>query len=230
MHHLRFPVAVQPEARVLELAADPSDSDGAHGPLPVLDGMPSTAVRILEAGLELFAARGYHATSIRDIAAGAGLQSASLYTHFPSKEAILTELVTLAHTVHHRALLSALIAASSDPKDQLSKLIQAHVAAHCRWSGLATVANRDLEHLSELAAAAALALRDSSRQLVVEVIERGLEQDIFVIDDLDITLSAVASLGIAVINWYPAKAAKYTPEQVGATYADLTLLMLGATK
>lgn len=211
------------EARVLQLAPPPEPE------LPLPEGTPETAARILRAGLELFATRGYHATSIRDIAAGAGLQSASLYTHFPSKEAILAELVTLAHTVHNRALMSAVVGAGSDPKDQLRALIQAHVAAHCRWSDLAAVANRHLEHLSDQAAAASLALRDSSGALVVEVIERGLQQGVFVIEDLDITLSAIASLGIAVINWYPAKAATYTPEQVGATYGNLTLLMLGAS-
>ncbi len=218
------------DAQVYELSVDRiAPVDAAASSLPGLEDASETAVRILAAGLDLFAARGYHATSIRDIAAGAGLQSASLYTHFASKEAILTELVTVAHRVHHRALMSALIGAGADPKEQLHKLISAHVAAHCRWSKLAAVATRDLAHLSDQAAAAAVALRESSKVLFVEIIERGLEQKAFAIEHLDITMSAISSLGIAVINWYPDQVAKYTPEQVGATYADLALLMVKAT-
>lgn len=198
--------------------------------LPELDSIGETRRRILVAGLDLFAARGYHATSIRDIAAGAGLQSASLYTHFASKEAILAELQTIGHSVHHRALLSALLSGGGEPADQLHRLITAHVAAHCRWPKLAAVSTRELGSLSEQAAAPALALRKSSADLLEEVIARGLAQGAFRIEHLDITLSAISSLGTAVINWYPAKAATYTPEQVGATYADLTLNMVGAAR
>lgn len=199
------------------------------GDLPPLEGVSDTAVRILQAGLDLFAARGYHATSIRDIAAGAGLQSASLYTHFASKEAILAELQVIGHSVHHKALMSALLAGGGEPRDQLHRLITAHVAAHCRWPKLAAVSTREIGSLSEQAAAGALALRQSSADLLSEIIVRGLEQKAFAVEHLDITLSAISSLGTAVINWYPAKAGKYTPEQVGATYADLTLKMVGAT-
>ena len=70
--------------------------------------MSPTRLRILLAGLALFGDRGYHGTSIRDIAAEAGMQSASLYSHFASKEAILAELTFIGHDVHHRMLLAAL--------------------------------------------------------------------------------------------------------------------------
>jgi AcrR family transcriptional regulator len=209
-------------ATVLDLSVDRSV-------LPETEGVSETGVRILVAGLDLFATRGYHATSIRDIAAGCGLQSASLYGHFASKEAILAELVTTAYRVHNRALMSALLGVGSDPKDQLRKLVEAHVAAHCRWSKLAAVATWEISNLSEQAAAPAHVLRESSAALLVEIIDRGLTQKAFTIAHLDVTLSAIGSLGTAVINWYPTQAATYTPEQVGVIYADLTLLMVGAT-
>jgi len=220
---------MQQHAAVYDLAVDRSPATAELPGLPPIEGVSETARRILAAGLDLFAARGYHATSIRDIAAGATLQSASLYTHFASKEAILAELMTIGHSVHHRALLSSLVAGGGGPQEQLHRLITAHVAAHCRWPKLAAVSTREMGNLSEQAAAAALALRRSSAELLLEVVERGLQQGVFSVEHLDITLSAIGSLGTAVINWYPAKAAEYTPEQVGATYADLTLRMVGAT-
>jgi AcrR family transcriptional regulator len=42
--------------------------------------------------LELFTSRGYEATSLRQIAEAIGINKASLYYHFPSKEAILRSL------------------------------------------------------------------------------------------------------------------------------------------
>ena len=50
-----------------------------------------TRDRILSVALELFAERGFTATSIGEIEAGAGLspRSGALYKHFPSKQALL---------------------------------------------------------------------------------------------------------------------------------------------
>lgn len=51
------------------------------------------ADEILDAAAELFTTRGYTATSTRAIADAVGLRQASLYTHFPTKAAILVSLL-----------------------------------------------------------------------------------------------------------------------------------------
>lgn len=51
-----------------------------------------TRRRVLETALELFAERGYAATSIRDLAVHLGITKAALYYHFASKEELLHEL------------------------------------------------------------------------------------------------------------------------------------------
>lgn len=52
--------------------------------------------RILEAAFDLFAKEGYEAVSTRDIATAAQVGSASMYRHFPSKEALGHELYARA--------------------------------------------------------------------------------------------------------------------------------------
>jgi AcrR family transcriptional regulator len=52
-----------------------------------------TRQRILEVAAQLFSERGFAGTSIRDIADALGVTKAALYYHFPSKDAILEELV-----------------------------------------------------------------------------------------------------------------------------------------
>lgn len=49
--------------------------------------------QILEAALDLFSHRGYRATSVRDIAAAAGVSTGNVYHHFPDKEAIFRTLL-----------------------------------------------------------------------------------------------------------------------------------------
>lgn len=55
---------------------------------------------ILESSVPLFAMRGYHGVSMRDIAAAVGLSPAALYYHFPDKEQLYIEVV--AHAVRER--------------------------------------------------------------------------------------------------------------------------------
>ena len=54
---------------------------------------PDSRHRIVDAAIDLFAQRGYHASSMRDIAEGAGIKAASIYAHFGSKEALLRAIL-----------------------------------------------------------------------------------------------------------------------------------------
>ena len=58
---------------------------------------PGTRGRILQASLALFAETGFHGTSIRAIAQRVGINSATLYAHYPSKEQVLADLVLIGH-------------------------------------------------------------------------------------------------------------------------------------
>jgi TetR/AcrR family transcriptional repressor of mexJK operon len=53
----------------------------------------ATRKKLLEAGRYLFAERGYHATSIQDIAARAGTAAGAFYTYFHSKRQLLIVLM-----------------------------------------------------------------------------------------------------------------------------------------
>jgi len=64
---------------------------------PALNKGQRTASRILDAAEALFAQHGYDATSLRDIAARAGLQQPGLYKHFAGKD-------DLYRQVYERAL------------------------------------------------------------------------------------------------------------------------------
>ncbi len=48
---------------------------------------------ILDAALQLFSSQGYRATSVRDIAAHAGVSTGNVYHHFPDKETIFRTLL-----------------------------------------------------------------------------------------------------------------------------------------
>lgn len=70
--------------------------------MPRLDG--DARERILDKALELFSARGYAATTVRDIANAVGIKAASLYNHFAGKQGMLDALIE-RETAHMAALV-----------------------------------------------------------------------------------------------------------------------------
>ena len=67
-------------------------------------------VAILESALSVFAGRGYHSSSIDDIAREAGVSKALIYEHFASKQDLYAELLEQ----HAGELFSALAEAISE--------------------------------------------------------------------------------------------------------------------
>jgi AcrR family transcriptional regulator len=59
---------------------------------PHSDGR-KTRQTILDAALDLFAAKGYFGTSLREIAVAVGVRESALYHYFPSKEALFEALI-----------------------------------------------------------------------------------------------------------------------------------------
>lgn len=63
------------------------------GAAPIESEVPTTRQRILREASALFAQKGYHGTSTREIATAVGIQQPSLFHHFESKDAIMGELI-----------------------------------------------------------------------------------------------------------------------------------------
>jgi AcrR family transcriptional regulator len=189
---------------------------------------PGTRGRILHAALALFAEYGFHGASIRDLAGRVGITSATLYAHYPSKEHVLAELVRLGHEELHRRLQRALVAAGPGPAAQLAALVRAHVLAHADYPLLAMVANGELHALSADKAAPALALREQSRQLLLQVLHHGVATGAFAVADEFLAAVAIGSIGLRVASWFGPDL-PYTREQVADAFADFALRMVGTT-
>ena len=187
-----------------------------------------TRYRLLRAGLEGLFDRGFHGTSIRDIAERAGVQSATLYGHFASKEELLAELVVLGHAEHHRRLVDALMDAGPDPRDQLRALVSAHVRGHAEFPVLASVSTAELPRLSPSAAAPAYALREKSLDLLVTVIDRGIRQGLFAIDHRELTIHAIATMGATVAALFTSRPDHPDVDAVSEGMSDLALRLVTA--
>jgi AcrR family transcriptional regulator len=187
---------------------------------------PGTRGRILHAALRLFAEYGFHGTSIRDIAAEVGINSATLYAHYPAKERILADLVLIGHQELHSRLQEALVESAGDPAAQLAALVRAQVLVHTDFPLLALVANQELHALSPERAAPALALREQSREMAAAVIASGVRRGVFHVADPVLAGTAIGSMGLRVPSWFGPDQ-PYTRDQVADAFAGYALRILG---
>jgi AcrR family transcriptional regulator len=206
---------------------DPRRLNAVKAELPEGVTPPGTHGRILLAALQSFAEYGFHGTSIRDLATAAGINSATLYAYYPSKEHVLAELVLLGHEELHRRLQQALIESGTDPAEQLASLVRAQVLAHADFPLLALVANAEMHALSPERAAPALAIREQSRQLAIQVLVSGVERGRFTTPDIGLAAIAIGSLGLRVAHWFGPDQ-PYTREQVADAFVAFALQIVNA--
>jgi len=207
---------------------DQSDSGSFQGLPPVVD-LDRTRGQILAASLVLFAEKGYGTTTVRDIASKVGLLSGSLYSHFPSKEKILAELVYIGQMEHSRCLRAAVLASAPDPHSQLTSLVSTMVRFHVEYQTLAIVSNAETHVLTPTLARPALDLREQSLQLLKDILARGRDSGGFKFRNLTLTSTVIASLGARVANWYtpdfPLK-----PEELSEQMTEIACRIVGVSE
>jgi AcrR family transcriptional regulator len=189
------------------------------------DVRPDAVRRLMLSGVASFAERGFHATTTRDIATGAGMSPAALYVYFPSKVALLFAISRSGHE-HTLAMVTAAIARGDDPVGRMRHFVAAFVAWHAERHTVARVVQYELDALPEPEFAVVADLRRQIEQQVRDVISDGVASGAFDVPDVRTAARAVLSLGIDVARWYSDRTTS-TPTELGEQYAALVLRMLG---
>src|SRR5262249_18582339 len=92
-----------------------------------LGAVPERTVpdRFVVAGAKLFRERGFSASSMRELAAIAGIQKATLYHHIKTKESLLLEICT--RSLGRITTEVARAMRSEPPSERLGAMVRAHV-------------------------------------------------------------------------------------------------------
>ena len=126
--------------------------------------------RLLDAAARLFRERGYHVTSMREIAHEVGMLSGSIYYHFPSKEELL--LAVYEEGLRHIAeQVDAAVAARDTPWERLEAGCASHLAALLELSDYTQVMIRVLPPEGGKVAERLLELRDRYEARFRELID-----------------------------------------------------------
>jgi AcrR family transcriptional regulator len=180
--------------------------------------------QILQMAGHLFSQRGYHATSIRDLAKALNLQGGSLYAHIASKEELLLEVVRQA-AARFQDVLNSLPQAG--PKEKMVALVKGHLRVIAEELPRATVFFHEWKHLSPPLLEEAKALRDRYEEGVQRVIAEGVEQGVFRVANLRLATLFVLSALNWTYQWYRPEG-PMSLEELAEAYAQMVLKALGA--
>ena len=154
---------------------------------------------IQEAAVRLFEKRGYHATSMQEIADAVGLQKGSLYYYITSKEELLLKIVRQAIT-EHNVRLEEIVHRPVPAGERLAQAIRAHLEATAQDVAIMTIFLRESHALTAEQRAALDAASTRYRVLFTGLIREGIASGEFRAADPEVTGLAL----IGACNWFHA--------------------------
>ncbi|MFH2038693.1 MAG: TetR/AcrR family transcriptional regulator [Chloroflexota bacterium] len=156
---------------------------------------------ILEAAAQIIRQKGFHATSMQDIAEAVNLQKASLYHHVASKQEILLELLDQALDMLTERML--LVIQQDLPADEkLRQAMESFIQMLTEHSDLVSVLLLEHRSLDAEFQSRHIARRDRFEKLWRDLIMEGINTGEF--STYDPALTARALLGVMnwTITWY----------------------------
>lgn len=162
----------------------------------------NTRADVVAAAGRLFARRGYHGTSMRDLGKELGLLGSSLYSHVDSKQDLLVEVVEEGARLFGASAERAL-AAGGSARDRLRALISGHVDVVLDNLDVARTFLNEARVLDDGQRRRVLTARDSYEGVFRRVIAEGVAEGSFR-PDLDPKTGSIFVLSIlnAIERWY----------------------------
>jgi len=182
------------------------------------------AERIRRAAITLFKTRGYHGTSLRVLAQAVGIEVASVYYHFPSKQKILYDIFDRTMDDLLDGLERALGGMTSY-EERLRAAIRFHILFHVERQDEAFISHSELRSLTPLNRRRIIFKRDRYEALLRAFLATGKKAGAFQVADVRLTTIAILMMCSGVSDWF-AKQGRLNGGAVADAYVDMVLRLL----
>jgi len=181
----------------------------------------TTRQRIRMEAASLFRNKGFNGTSMADLAKEVGISKSSLYHHFPSKQALLSEIIEL--TVDR---VTPLVRAVADSDLPIARRLETAIALHT----VEAIRDRDAiacfieegRYLSPDFMTTHIANRDRYETIFRDMFVEGIASGDFVDQDVGIAVKAILGMSNSVVRWYQ-PSGRYSPEEIAAEIAEFVV-------
>lgn len=184
--------------------------------------------RALAGALESFLELGYHGSTMRGIAAAAGLSVAGVYHHYASKQQMLGAILDRT-MCELEARTSAARETGEDPRERFVNLVECHVLFHTIRRELGFIGASEMRSLAPATHARIVERRRREQAKVDGEVAQGRSAGVFTTTQPRAAARAVVTMCTAVSHWYR-PTGELTPDRVAGQYVDFALGLVGSTR
>ncbi len=132
---------------------------------------------ILKKAATLFRARGFKASSMRELALAMGVEAPSLYNHIGSKSELLHSICARVADAFQKHLLEV-EASNETPIEKLEKLIRFHIQMMLQSFDEVCVSNHEWKYLEEPHLSNFLQQRKNYEQRMILLVKHGIDEKV----------------------------------------------------
>lgn len=182
---------------------------------------PTTRERIRREAAALFREKGFNGTSMAELAGKVGITKSSLYHHFPSKQALLAEIIEL--TVNRVTPLVQEVADSDLPiRERLGRAVVLHTVEAIRDRDAVACFIEEGRYLAPDFMANHVANRDRYEHIFRTMFEAGIASGEFIDQDVGVAVKAILGMCNSVVRWYQ-PGGGHTPEEIASEFAHFAV-------
>jgi AcrR family transcriptional regulator len=133
--------------------------------------------KILQTARRLFVQQGYTATSMRQVAAETGIGKATIYHHFPDKQALVMAL--LKNSMARMNEARELVRSETDPRQRIQVAATVSVSYLFESVDIIQIVRREIPHGRDQISAEFMNFFRDYMALLADAVRRGTEQGIF---------------------------------------------------
>jgi TetR/AcrR family transcriptional regulator, cholesterol catabolism regulator len=178
--------------------------------------------QVRAAALRLFKEKGYHATSMRDIAEAVGINKGSLYSYIKSKEDLLIPVFEQAQGVLLREIEEISADTDSSPTERLKRAIHAHVTAVAENLDVLTVYLSEWRQLATESLATNRSQREHYATMFHQILRDGIASGEFRPMDTRIVMLGMIGMCNYLFRWYRPDG-RLTPDSIADELIEMVM-------
>lgn len=195
----------------------------AGTPTPTTTPVPARPreADLLTAATRLFRERGFHATSMQDLAEALGMNRGSLYHYIVSKDDLLWAVLTRGFDLLEARVLPVL-ESDAPPLERLSAAIREHLRVAADHADELSLIQIELRSLSRERRAEMIRRRDAYETLWRQTIEEGIADGSLRVFDIRLAGTGILSVCNWFTQWYRPDGPQ-TVDEIADLFTDLFL-------
>ena len=184
-------------------------------------GSAARLEEVLQSAANIFFAKGFHATSIEDVARDVGMLKGSLYYYIKSKEDLLFQLL-LAGIEDGDSYIAKQIDPHGDPVEQLERAVRAQIDYIIQNKVPFGLFLHEFDSLSGKRQHKLIAVMSRYNNRFVDLVKRGQDQDKLIDGEPWLVVNGILGMCNWLYRWYDPEQIS-SPEQVKQVFLNLLL-------